>query len=84
MSDTLRTVPIGVKPPGGSSGPSEAASGTHSRFALSKQLLVGGLLLLFLLMLANYYPKYAIGFMVLVLVGVVLTHADIVTNFFSI
>lgn len=50
----------------------------------SKTFLVAALLFIFLLMLANYFPKYVIGFMVLLLVGVILTHSDIITKFFAI
>lgn len=49
----------------------------------TQQLFVAVFLLIFLLVLANSFPKYTIGFMVLVLVGVILTHADVITKFFG-
>lgn len=51
--------------------------------SIPKLVLVGSLLLLLLLLLANHFPKFVTGFMLLVLAGVVLSHSSIITSFFN-
>lgn len=44
---------------------------------------IAGLLLVLLLILAIQFPKYTIGFTLIILFMVVVTHADLITAFFS-
>ena len=67
---------------GGGSGTSGGGSGS-SLSNIPKIVLVGSLLLTLLLLLANHFPKFTTGFMLLVLAGVVLSHASIITSFFN-
>lgn len=67
---------------GGGSSTSGGGSGS-SLFNIPKIVLVGSLLLTLLLLLANHFPKFTTGFMLLVLAGVILSHASIITSFFN-
>lgn len=51
--------------------------------SIPKLVMVGALLLVLLLLLANHFPKFTTGFMLLVLTGVVVTHSSIITRFFN-
>lgn len=70
---------------GGTSPPDNKlnSAGITNPFSNPKDLLALALGVAIILMLADFFPRVAIGFMLLVLASVIIYHYDIVTSFLN-
>lgn len=68
---------------GSSSSDTVGSGGIASPFSNHKIFLGLALGAAIILMLADFYPKVMIGFMLLILAGVMISHVSIVTDFMN-